>query len=169
MASRASVARHPIHPMLVVFPIGLWVFALACDLIYHAGSHLPYWKDTAFYAMTGGLVTALAAAVPGFVDYLTIVDRNVKRIGTMHLALNLLIVALYGVNLWMRSRSVPEATLPVWLSVASIVLLVISGWLGGEMVYAHGMGVGPARTATTIDVTPGAPRSTAADDVRRPA
>jgi uncharacterized membrane protein len=168
MASRASVARHPIHPMLVVFPIGLWAFSLACDLIYHAGSHNPYWKDTAFYSMMGGVITALAAAVPGLVDYLTIVDRRVRRIGTTHLTLNLTIVGLYVVNLWIRSRSTPDATMPLALSVGSLVLLLISGWLGGEMVYVHGMAVGPERTATTIDVTPGA-RPTRADHVRRPA
>jgi uncharacterized membrane protein len=167
MSSRASVARHPIHPMLVVFPIGLWVFSLVCDAIFHYGAHNLFWKDAAFYTMVGGIIGALAAAVPGLVDYLTIADRQVRRIGTTHMGLNLIVVALYAVNLYLRGRSIPEATTPVWLSVAAIALLVVSGWLGGEMVYVHGMGVGPKRTATTIDVTPGA--TTRADDVRRPA
>ena len=167
MSSRASVARHPIHPMIVPFPIGLWVFSLVCDLIYHEGSHQPFWNDAAFYTMVGGVIGALVAGLPGLVDYLTIADRNVRRIGTMHLTLNLVVVALYLVNLWLRSRSVPDATTPVWLSAAGIVLLVISGWLGGELVYVHGMAVGPKRTATTIDVTSGGP--TRVEDVRRPA
>jgi uncharacterized membrane protein len=169
MASRASIARHPIHPILVVFPIGLWVFALACDLIYHWGAHAPFWKDVSFYAMVGGLIGALAAAIPGFVDYLTIVDRKVRRLGTTHLVLNLTAVVLYAVNLWIRNRSLPEATMPVWLSAGSLVLLSISGWFGGEMVYVHGMGVEPQRAPASIDVTSGAPQPSRAADVRRPA
>jgi uncharacterized membrane protein len=167
MSSRASIARHPIHPMFVVFPIGLWIFALVCDLIFHWGAHNPYWKDTAFYAMAGGVIGALVAAIPGFVDYATIADRQVQRIATAHMSLNLGVVVLYLVNLWFRSRSSPDVTWPVWLSVGSIVLLAISGWLGGSMVYEHGMAVGPKRTATTIDVTAGGP--TRVEDVRRPA
>jgi len=170
MASKASIARHPIHPALVALPIGMWIFAFACDVAYHAGAHAVFWKDAAFYAIIGGLVTALIAAVPGLIDYSTIVDRRVRRIGTFHLGLNLTVVALYAVNLWMRTRSVPEDTMPVWLSLGSLVLLSVSGWLGGELVFAHGMAVGPERTATTIDVAPGSPRTAArADDVRRPA
>ena len=168
MSSRASVARHPIHPMFVPFPIGLWVFSFVCDLIY-LGSRLPFWKDAAFYTMVGGVIGALIAALPGLVDYGTIADGNVRRLGTTHLVLNLGLVVLYLVNLWIRAHSVREALTPVWLSVAGVVVLVISGWLGGEMVYVHGMSVGPKRTLTTIDVTPAAPRPTRAEDRRRPA
>jgi uncharacterized membrane protein len=169
MAGRVSIARHPIHPMLVAFPIGLWVFALACDLIYQWGSHAPFWKDVAFYAMSGGLIGGLAAAGPGLGDFLTITDRKVRRIGVAHLILNLTVVVLYAVNLWIRRRSLPEATLPVWLSAGSLVLLTISGWLGGELVFVHGVSVEPGRAAATIDVAPGAQRPSRADDARRPA
>jgi uncharacterized membrane protein len=168
MASRASIARHPIHPMFVVFPIGLWVFALVCDLIFHWGSHLPFWKDVAFDAMVGGLIGALAAAIPGLLDYSTIADRAAWRIATAHLTLNLVVVVLYAVNLWLRHRAVPEATGPVWLSVVSIGLLVVSGWLGGSLVYEHGVAVEPRRPSTSIDVTSGV-RSPRAQETRRPA
>ena len=164
MATRASIARHPIHPMFVVFPIGLWVFAFVCDLFYHWGTFNPLWKDVAFYAMAGGFIGALVAAVPGLVDYGTIVDARVKRLGTTHLVLNLLVVAAYAVNLWIRRTAMPDAVGPVWLSLASLIVLVISGWLGGEMVYVHGVGVEPYRPSATIDVTK--PRS---EDIRRPA
>jgi len=59
MASPASIARHPIHPMLVVFPIGLWVFSFVADLVRVAGG-APLWTDLAFYSMLGGLIGALA-------------------------------------------------------------------------------------------------------------
>jgi uncharacterized membrane protein len=166
MASRASIARHPIHPALVALPIGMWVFSFICDVAYHAGVHALFWKDASFYAMLAGLVTALVAAVPGLVDYGTIVDRRVRRIATSHMVLNLTVVALYAVSLWMRMRRPPEDTMPVWVAVAGLVLLSISGWLGGELVFRHGMAVGPERTATTIDVAADAARPGRAD-VRR--
>ena len=119
--------------------------------------------------MVGGLLTALVAAVPGLIDYATIVDRKVRRIATFHMALNLVVVAMYAVNVWMRSRTLPEDATPVWLSAGTLVLLSVAGWLGGELVFVHGMAVGPERTATSIDVTPAAPRSAHRDDVRRPA
>ena len=65
MRTPASIFAHPIHPMLVVFPIGLWIFSLACDLIRLAGGSGDAWSTVAFFSMIGGFVGALFAAVPG--------------------------------------------------------------------------------------------------------
>lgn len=140
MASTASIGGHPIHPMLVVFPIGLWIFSLISDLIFLGGGDAA-WRDTAFYTMGGGIIGALAAAVPGMVDLFTIDDPKIKRIGLTHMTLNLTVAALFIINFLWRLRADENATGPVWLSVLAIVLLAISGWLGGEMVYVHGAGV----------------------------
>jgi uncharacterized membrane protein len=140
MASPASVARHPIHPMLVVFPIGLWVFSLVSDLVYAFGG-AAVWNDVAFYTMAGGIVGALLAAVPGFVDYLALRGPRVRRVAVTHMAMNLVVVALFGLNLWLRTWLGVDSNLPLILSVVGVVLLGISGWLGGEMVYVHGVGV----------------------------
>jgi uncharacterized membrane protein len=70
MHTPASIGKHPIHPMLIVFPIGLWVFSLACDFIRVAGASGDARATVAFYAMVGGLIGALCAAVPGFIDLL---------------------------------------------------------------------------------------------------
>lgn len=140
MASTASIGGHPIHPMLVVFPIGLWIFSLASDLIFLSGGDAT-WHSTALYAMGGGILGALAAAVPGAIDLFTIADSKVKRIGLIHMALNLSVVVLFLVNFFWRMQASPEAKGPIWLSVIAIVLLAVSGWLGGEMVYVHGAGV----------------------------
>lgn len=154
MAGRAAIARHPIHPMLVVFPIGLWIFSFACDLVYHWGNHALFWKDVAFYTMVGGVVGALLAALPGLVDYLALVGQRVKRIATSHMVLNLVVVVLYVVNLvWRGTSAPPDAAGPVWLSLGSLILLTISGWLGGELVYVEGVAVEP-HTTTSIEVKP---------------
>ena len=72
MRTPASIAGHPIHPMLVTLPIGLWVFSFVCDLVYAFGSVTAVWKTVAFFTMAGGLVGALAAAIPGLIDLLSL-------------------------------------------------------------------------------------------------
>ena len=137
----ATIAKHPIHPMLVVFPIGLWIFSLVCDLVYLFKPDLPLWRDMALYTMAGGWIGALAAAVPGFIDYLGIPSGAVKSKATTHMALNLVVVMLYAINLWMRSAGNEVGGWPMVLSVIAVLLLAVSGWLGGDLVYVQGVGV----------------------------
>jgi uncharacterized membrane protein len=141
MSTPASVAKHPIHPMLVAVPIGLWVFSLVADLIAAAGWRPEIWSEIAFYTMTGGVIGALLAAIPGFIDFLSISVPNVRRIGVYHMAVNLTAVAVFALNLYLRTGSAPGAFLPIALSVFGVALLAVAGWLGGELVYVHGMGV----------------------------
>jgi uncharacterized membrane protein len=111
--------------------------------------------DTAFYTMLGGVIGALAAAVPGLIDFVSLTGARVRRLATMHLVLNLAVVGLSVVNLWLRTTRAPEATLPIVLSAIGLVLLIISGWLGGEMVYVHGVGVATEREiAITTEAQP---------------
>lgn len=137
----ATIAKHPIHPMLVVFPIGLWIFSLVCDLVFLFGSANPLWRDMAFYTMAGGWIGALAAAVPGLIDYFSMSPGAAKRIATTHMTLNLVVVTLYAINLWIRWSGNGAGGWPVGLSVLAVLLLAAAGWLGGELVYVHGMGV----------------------------
>ena len=142
MRTPASVKGHPIHPMLIVFPIAFWIGSLICDGIYHLGNQDPFWKDVAFYTMVGGLIGALLAAVPGLIDYRSIPVGRLKTIATTHLALNLLVAGIYVFNLGLRYNGSPAGSLfPVALSVVAILILSTSGWLGGALVYEHGVGV----------------------------
>jgi uncharacterized membrane protein len=142
MSSPASIRKHPIHPMLIVFPIGLWIFSLICDLIYHAGTHNLFWKGVAFYTMMGGIIGALLAAVPGFIDYLSLRDRRTKKIATTHMVLNLAVVLLFLFNLGIRYNAAAESEMfGVFLSIVGIVIMAVSGWLGGSLVYVHGVAV----------------------------
>ncbi|MFY9571447.1 MAG: DUF2231 domain-containing protein [Blastocatellia bacterium] len=157
MASPASIAKHPIHPMVVALPIGLWMFSLISDVVYLMKWGGVVWNDLAFYTMAGGLVGALLAAVPGLIDLLAISSRKIRTIGLWHMSINLVIVALFSLNLWLRHAAAPEANPPVWLTVIGVVLLGVSGWLGGEMVYVHGVAVEPQGAAqqSTADSAPG--------------
>src|SRR5262245_4560743 len=103
MTTPARVFDHPIHPMLIPFPIGLWVFSLVADLVYRFGGD-PLWLSMAYWTMVGGTVGALVAAVPGLIDFLSLRDREAVRIGTIHMVLNLTIVGLFVVNLILRTR-----------------------------------------------------------------
>lgn len=143
MASPASIAKHPIHPMLIAIPIGLWIFSLVSDFISIFKGGDVFWSNVAFYTMAGGVIGALLAAVPGFIDWLAIKDQKVKTIGLWHMVINLTVVGLFSFNLWLRTTSSPDARLPFALSVISVLLLSISGWLGGELVFKHGVAVEP--------------------------
>jgi uncharacterized membrane protein len=147
MASPASFRKHPIHPILVTFPIGLWIFSLVCDVIFLLGWGGLVWKDVAYYTMGGGIAGALLAAVPGLVDLLSMSDPKVKKLGVWHMSINLLAVGLFAVNFLLRRGATPEAKLPLALSALGVVLIGISGWLGGEMVYVHGVAVEPQRSS----------------------
>ena len=142
MSTPASFKNHPFHPMLIAIPVGLFIFSLVSDIIYVARWGGPEWTDVAYYTMIGGVIGALLAAIPGFIDYLSITDARTKRTGTTHLTLNLIIVALYIVNIIIRTNGESSAALPFVLSIIAVLLLAFSGWKGWDMVYEHGMGVG---------------------------
>src|SRR6266513_281522 len=146
--------RHPLHPMLVHFPIGLFLLSLLLGLASLAFPSVPNLVRDSFYAMLLGVITALIAAVPGVVDYTDIrSDHPAKRTATTHLTLNLIVVALYGINLGVRSSSLVDPkiqTVPLILSFIAIALLSVSGYLGGRLVYDDGIEVGRHKRRTPM-------------------
>lgn len=149
MASPASIKGHPIHPMLIPFPIGLWVFSLVADLIYLWRGN-PIWKDwIAFYSLLAGIIAAAAAAVPGLIDWLSITDKTVTKIANWHARLNVIALLVFAASFYLRTTSGASIvgenhTIPVALSVLGVLLITVSGWLGGEMVFKHGVAVDEA-------------------------
>ncbi len=141
MSTPASIGKHPIHPMLVAFPIGLLVFSFVCDLIYLFGSHQPVWSEVALYSMGGGIIGAVLAAVAGFIDFLSITEPQMKSIAWKHMLVNLAAVVIFILDFWLRAESAMVSRLPVVLSLIGVLAFGVSGWLGGEMVYVKGMGV----------------------------
>jgi uncharacterized membrane protein len=143
MSTPARIAKHPLHAMLVVFPIGLWIFSLISDFIFLARG-AAVWNDVAFYTMAGGLVGALFAAVPGLFDMFSLSDPKAGKIAWIHMILNLIAVGIFALNFYLRIGNIVGAPLPISLSVTGVLFIAISGWLGGELVYVHGVGVEPA-------------------------
>ena len=143
MRTPANIARHPIHPMLVPLPIGMWILSLACDIVAAFSANPATWKTVALYAMVGGIIGALAAAVFGLIDLLSL-PHEVRSTAIAHMSINLTIVVLFVINAWVRIASADAgagSAWLVWLSVIAIALLVVSGWLGGKMVYRYGVAV----------------------------
>jgi uncharacterized membrane protein/nitrite reductase/ring-hydroxylating ferredoxin subunit len=144
--------RHPLHPILVHFPIGLFILSLLFDLGSLAFPSTPNLVRDAFYAMVLGIIGALIAAVPGLVDYTDIRnDHPGKRTATAHLTLNLIVVGLYGINLGVRSSTLDALRTPAGpliLSLVGIALLSVSGYLGGRLVYDEGISVGRHKRRT---------------------
>ena len=143
MRTPASIGKHPVHPMLVVFPIGLWIFSLVCDLIGLVVDEPQVWFTVALYTMVGGLIGALLAAVPGLIDLLYHKGGKppVKRIALTHMAINLSAVALYIINVVMRIGAHEGIRIPILLSLIGVAMIGVSGWLGGQMVHVYGVGV----------------------------
>ena len=149
MRTPASVAGHPIHPMLVPIAIGLWIFSFVCDLFFLSG-RAGAWPTVALYTMVGGIVGALLAAIPGFIDLLSL-PEGPKRTAIIHMTINLTVVALFAINAWMRLGNPQNLGTPMLMSAVALGLLVVSGWLGGKMVYEHGVGVDPAAISGPVE------------------
>jgi uncharacterized membrane protein/nitrite reductase/ring-hydroxylating ferredoxin subunit len=144
--------RHPLHPFLVHFPIGLFTLSLLLDFAARIWPNVSGLREGAYYSMAAGVVMALLAALPGFVDYTDIRrDHPARKIATMHMLLNLLVVGLYAVNLGVRHYESSRNTaswLPLILSLAAFSLLAVSGHLGGKMIFDDGIAVGRHRRKT---------------------
>jgi uncharacterized membrane protein len=141
MSTPASIKGHPIHPMLVAVPIGLWLLTLVADVATQLGGG-PDWRTVAFYSIGVGVVGALLAAVPGLVDLISLPPGKTRSIGLTHMSINLLAVAVFAINFLMRSRTSDHSG-RLWLTLVGVALIGVSGWLGGEMVYVAGVGVSP--------------------------
>lgn len=141
MRTPASIAGHPLHAMLIVFPVALFIFSLICDLASLRSADPAHWTMISLYTMVGGFVGALAAAIPGLIDYSSVHEPRIKRVATIHMSINLCAVALYAFNIWLRVHGAPVVGLPLLLSVIAVGGLAVSGWLGGHMVHVWGVGV----------------------------
>lgn len=143
--SRAAIARHPIHPFLVVFPIASLVGALAADLAFLAGGD-PFWARAAFILLGTGLLTGLLAGLVGAIDYAGIAEVRRLRAAHLHAGGNILALLLTAANMGVRleSRTAIEGA-GLLLSIAVVLILGVTGWLGGELSYRHRIGVMPRR------------------------
>ncbi len=143
MRSRAQIRSHPIHPMLVSLPIGLWVASFVFDILAVTRVDASF-AAAGFYAIIGGCIGAALAAVPGVIDLFTVVPprSSAKTRGYLHGGLNVLALAVFIAVAAIRGG--PAAMPPnssLLLSGLGVILLGASGWLGGTLVYRNQIGV----------------------------
>ncbi|MEX2225032.1 MAG: DUF2231 domain-containing protein [Dehalococcoidia bacterium] len=148
MRSKFAIAGHPLHPMLIALPIGLFTWAVVCDVVYLATDREKLWYDMAFWAGIGGVITGLIAALPGVGDLLTMAkETDARDIAIVHGVTNVVVVGLFFVAmlLMLDDGATSGAALSVVfvLHLVGLGLLGFAGWLGGEMVYRHHLGMEP--------------------------
>lgn len=143
MESRAKLLGHPIHQMLIVFPLGVLGMAVIFDIIGLARSQAA-WFDRSYWMIAAGVITALIAAVFGVVDFLGIPrSTRARRVGLWHGAGNVIVVLLFiGSWLLRPAGAVQPPAIAFILSFLGLGLALITGWLGGELVDRLGVGVG---------------------------
>ena len=142
MRAKAKLLGHPIHPMLIVFPLGLLATSLVFDIAYEASGDAR-WALVTFVMITAGVIGGLLAAVFGLVDWLAIPKgTRAKRIGALHGIGNVVVVGLFVVSWALRVGQVAYTEpAPLVLTVVAVALALVTGWLGGELVDRLSVGV----------------------------
>ena len=145
MESRVKLFGHPVHPMLIVFPLGLLATAVIFDILYliFGNRLLP---AASYYMIAAGVLGGLLAAIFGFIDWLALPNGSrAKNIGLWHGLGNVVVTGLFAVSWLLRGSNVdfiPDG-LALFLSFTATALALITAWIGGELVYRLGVGVDP--------------------------
>ena len=142
MKSKANFKGHPLHPILVSFPIAFFVGTLVFDiigLIYQQ----PGFYTTAMYLTIAGIGFGLVAAVPGIIDFIFVVPpkSSGKKRAAKHGLLNTTVIIIFSVSLFLRQNQENSIVLIICLEAAGVILLSIAGWLGGTLVFRNQIGV----------------------------
>jgi nitrite reductase/ring-hydroxylating ferredoxin subunit/uncharacterized membrane protein len=143
MKSKAQIKSHPLHPMLIPFPIAFLVGAFAADFVGYLHP-LPGLWAAATYATMAGLAMGLLAAVPGVIDYFYVVPprSSGRRRATWHALVNVGALAVFGLALWIRGGpEIPPDPALLAIEGFGVVLLAMGGWMGGTLVYRNIIGV----------------------------
>ena len=144
MESKAKIFGHAIHPILIVFPLGLLGTAAIFDALYLYSGNTT-WSTVSFWMLVSGIIGGLLAAVFGFIDFINIpTGTRAKSIGLYHALVNVGAIILFALGLFLRwntpTTPVMQATI---CSFAGLALALVGGWFGGELVERLGVGVSP--------------------------
>jgi uncharacterized membrane protein len=140
--STARIGGHPIHPMLVPFPIACFVGTLLTDIAYWRTADIM-WSNFSAWLLTAGLIMGGLAAVAGLVDVLGSRAVRSARPVWPHMIGNILVLALSLWNAFVHSRDAWTSVVPTGLILSAVVVLILlfTGWMGWALVYRHRVGV----------------------------
>lgn len=140
--STASIAGHPLHPMLVPIPIACFVLTFCTDLAYWKTANIQ-WANMSIWLLTAGLAVAALAAIAGLIDFLG--ERRIRALRNVwiHAIGNAIVLVLSIFNAFVHSRDAYTSVVPTGLILSGLVvlLLMVTGWNGWSMVYRHRVGV----------------------------
>jgi uncharacterized membrane protein len=144
--STARIAGHPIHPMLVPIPIVCFVGTLASDIAYACTADMQ-WANFSAWLVVIGVIFTVIAALAGITDFLG--ERRIRglRPAWIHAIGNVLVLLLSILNAFVHSRDAYTSVVPqgLILSIIVVLLLLVTGWNGWDMVYRHGVAIRPER------------------------
>jgi uncharacterized membrane protein len=150
MQGAAVILHHPIHAILIAFPIAFFVGSLGADIIFLA-VRVEFWRKCALALIAFGIVGALAAAIAGLIDYRTApMSGSAFGIATAHRNANFLLVGVFVVNFVIRLRR-PGHWFGYLLTLVGFAAVMYAERLGGELVYRHGVGVAPVEKPAIIE------------------
>ncbi len=167
MESRAKLLGHAIHPMLIVFPLGLLSTALIFDILYYPTDNDAL-GTAAFFMIAAGIIGGLVAAAFGLWDWLHIPEgTRAKQVGLLHGGGNVVVVPLFLISWLLRLRTPNHAANPFGfvLEIIAVGIALVTAWLGGELVQRLGVGVEPGAnldapsSLSNASPTAGAPRT----------
>ena len=170
MRSRATLFGHAIHPMLIVFPVGLLTTSVIFDVIQIVTDN-PQWGHVSFWMISAGLIGGVAAALFGVIDWMGIPKgTRAKRIGLIHGFGNAFVLLLFGMS-WSSRLLDPSAPSPIaiGLGVVGIFLIGVTGWLGGELIARLGVSVDEGAHVNAPSSLSGQPASAVDATARRQA
>lgn len=160
MESRAKLFGHPIHQMLIVFPLGLLITAVIFDAVYLMTGN-GTWAGISYWMITAGLIGGAAAAVFGLVDWVAIPSgTRAKAVGLWHGLINVGVLALFLISRLLRQEDPTNpASFPILLGFVAIALGAVAAWLGGELVSRLGVGVDDGANLDSPNSLSGRPAS----------
>lgn len=142
MRSKANIKTHPLHPILVAFPIAFFIGTLLADILGQVLTEQSLWQ-TGTYLEMAGIAFALLAAVPGIIDYIYAVppDSSAKKRAGTHGLINTTVVLIFAGTLIYRASSMPHPYIVIGMEAIGVLLMSIAGWMGGTLVYRNQIGV----------------------------
>jgi uncharacterized membrane protein len=160
MYSKVKSMGHPIHPMLVAFPLGLLITSIIFDIIHWITGN-GYWSEIAFWMIAAGTIGGIMAAIAGTIDWIGIPSgTRAKRVGILHGAGNYVILALFVVSGLMRLNAPANPSIAAYvLSFLGAEMLAATGWLGPELTLRMGIGVDEGANLNAPSTLSGLPAS----------
>lgn len=141
LPSRVSILQHPLHPMVVVFPIAFLTFTVVSDAVFWWRGD-AFWAQVSFWLCAGGLGMGVLAALLGLADFMLMKKVRQHVAAWSHMIVGIMVLSLAAANLQLRWDDPADAVLPWGIALSALLALMVSvtGWLGGTLTFRHGIG-----------------------------